>query len=309
VAGFFGFRSFEQLKDEINTLTKTEVQKAQSELQGMRSSVQVTTDELKSTSKRKLDNVRVEVQKRVNDEFKSENITALVASAAKERTEKELSGIIRSETAAQVTKGLQEQQPFIKATVESQTKEVVNTLEPSITAVLSKATHDEVANSVAPISSQLTAYGNLIKIGTLATLAKNDDRKSYDALRDIWRGITPASTDEKQVADMTVMSIAREQYLRPVSDQRFPTPKTPQELKQLLSSTLANERIAALFQYPRTDHSLLPTVLQMINADQSIDVVVAAIRRLNSETGQRFNFPNYDEINAWWSANKAHFGN
>jgi len=58
-----------------------------------------------------LANVRTEVQKRIDTEFQSDNITNLVATAAKERTEKELSGIIRSETSTQVAKGIQDEGP------------------------------------------------------------------------------------------------------------------------------------------------------------------------------------------------------
>jgi len=118
--GAFGVHSVNELRDEVSGSVKAEMQKAQVEVQAMTKSVQATVEDLKATSQRELDNVRVEVKKRVNDEFKSANITALVRDAARERTEKELAGIIRSETSTQVAKGIQEQGPVIQKAVEGQ---------------------------------------------------------------------------------------------------------------------------------------------------------------------------------------------
>jgi hypothetical protein len=67
---------------------------------------------------RELASVRTEVQKRIDTEFRSDNISVLIAKAAKERTEKELTGIIRSEASVQVEKGIKEQGPAIQKVVE-----------------------------------------------------------------------------------------------------------------------------------------------------------------------------------------------
>ena len=91
ITGVLGFRSFEQLKEEITTVTKTEMQKAQTE------------------SKRELDNVRVEVRKRVKSEFRSENITTLVQKTAQERMGKEVNSIIHSEAVDAAIKATQNQ--------------------------------------------------------------------------------------------------------------------------------------------------------------------------------------------------------
>ncbi len=90
------FQSVAQLKNEMKGMAESEMQKTQAVLQSMRVSAQKSTSEMQYASQHELDNVRREVQKRVTDEFKSENITAIVARAAKERTNQELSPIIQS---------------------------------------------------------------------------------------------------------------------------------------------------------------------------------------------------------------------
>jgi hypothetical protein len=95
------------------------------ELFALRAQALATSSEAQATVNRELSNVRTEAQKRIDTEFRSENIANVVASAAKERTDRELTGIIRSETATQVAKSIQDQAPAIQRSVEDQTREAV----------------------------------------------------------------------------------------------------------------------------------------------------------------------------------------
>jgi hypothetical protein len=190
VAGSFSYTSVSQMRTDMQA-------SVESERVALRAQSEATSIEAQATVKGELANVRTEVQKRIDTEFQSDNIAALVASAAKERTEKELSGIIRSETTTQVAKGIREQGPAIRKAVEDQTKEAVKALEPSIresvdTAVkalqptikasVDAATQDQVKTSVAPIQAQLANYADVIRMGNLATLARSDDRQALDYL-------------------------------------------------------------------------------------------------------------------------------
>ncbi len=309
VAGFLGFRSLEQIKDEINTLTKTEMQKAQGELQTMRNSVLATTDDLKTTSKRELDNVRVEVQKRVNDEFKTDNITALVTAAAKERTQSELAGTIRSETAKQVAKGIQDQQSFIQGVVETETKKAVKALEPTISSSVDKATTDQVNKSVLPIQKQMEGYSDYVRIGTLAILANGDDRHAFDTLMQIVTGNSKDSANPSLVhlADSTLGSIISAKSSGIRTTRQFRESQTPDSLKHFMRSQSSWERQAALDNYPSNDNSILPLLVEMIETDGSVEVLVRAVEHFNALTKQSFQFFQTQPLLDWWQKNKTAF--
>jgi hypothetical protein len=90
VAGYFSFTSVSQMRSEMKA-------SIDAELAVIRSEAAATSSEAKATVDRELTNVRTEVQRRIDTEFRTDNIAALVATAAKERTDKELGGIINRE--------------------------------------------------------------------------------------------------------------------------------------------------------------------------------------------------------------------
>jgi hypothetical protein len=95
VAGSFSYTSVSQMRTDIKD-------SAQAELAVVRAQATATNIEAQATVKEELANVRTEVQKRIDTEFRSDNIAALVAAAAKERTDRELSGIINREVTARM---------------------------------------------------------------------------------------------------------------------------------------------------------------------------------------------------------------
>jgi hypothetical protein len=111
VAGYFQYASVSQMRSDMRTSVDAEIQRDKAEMDALRAQALETSAEARSMVSQELANVRTEVQKRIDTEFQSDNITNLVATAAKERTEKELSGIIRSETSTQVAKGIQDEGP------------------------------------------------------------------------------------------------------------------------------------------------------------------------------------------------------
>ena len=90
-----------------------------------------------------------------------------------------LTGNVSSPLQAEPT---HDQQPFIVSAVESQTRKAVTALEPTIRSSVDNVTQEQVKRSVAPIESQMKQYGDLIRIGSLITLARGDDRKSFEYL-------------------------------------------------------------------------------------------------------------------------------
>jgi hypothetical protein len=263
---------------------------------------------MKLEARKELDATRTEVRKRIDDEFRSDQITTLIRTAAKDRTEHELQTVIRSEAAAQVSKGIRNEAPTIHKAVEDETKRAVRDLQPTISSIVGSETQSQVQKSVAPIQSQLKVYGDLIRTGTLATLAKSDDRQSFDELIRIAVGGVPASEDEKRVATSTVIAIIREVTSGLHLSYEFKEKQTPESMKKILvTSTVANDRIAALDHFPQEDRSIVPLLVQTIESDKSIVVVNSAFRLLNVVTKQSFEFPNYDGVRKWWNQNRQNF--
>ena len=301
VAGVFSYTSVTQMRTDMKA-------SVDAELVALRLQAKATSSEAQATVKTELANVRTEVQKRIDTEFQSENITNLVANAARERTEKELSGIIRSETSIQVAKGIKDQTPAIKKTVEDQTREAVTTLEPTIKASVDKATQEQVKASVVPIQSQMATYGEFIRVGNLAILARGDDRPAFDYLMQIALGDKPESANQelRKVADSTAGAIIAElkgAAFRTVYN--FSEKQTPESLKRFMSSSNKRDRMAALDNYPKDDKSVLPMLIQLIAQDSSIQVVNRAVENFNALTKQSFEFWRTQPIIEWWEKNRT----
>jgi hypothetical protein len=277
-------------------------------------SVNEMLDEIKgraqSTIQTELDNVRAEVQKRVATEFQSPNIAATVRDVAKDKTEKELQGIIRSESSIQVEKAIENERPFIKETVLNGTRKAVKELEPTINSSVQKATEDQVHKSVLPIESKMDTYGDIIRLGTLATLAKSDDRRSFDILVVIASGKAKESKNPElqKIANSTITAVIREvKHLMAFSDY-LPGPETPDSVKKILQSTNALHRRTALEHVGVFNtKEALSILMEKIEHDDSVSVVAMATERLNLLTEEKFDFWKEQEILNWWKQNQARF--
>jgi len=204
VAGIFSYTSVNQMRTDMKA-------SVDAELVVLRAQAKAATEEAQTTVKQELANVRTEVQKRIDTEFRNENIASLVARAAKERTNDELNVIIRSETSAQVAKGIQEQGPEIQRIVEDQTREAVTALQPTISRIVTDELDAQVKKSMIPVEAQMKAYEELVTTQRLSALAKNGDRKSFDQLIAIgFTGVTSPSEETKMLAQTTVRDIIRQ---------------------------------------------------------------------------------------------------
>jgi hypothetical protein len=310
VAGYFQYSSVSQMRADMKGAVDSELIRDKAEIETMRAQATQASLDAQATVTRELANVRTEVQKRIDTEFRSDNISALIAKAAKERTEKELTGIIRSEASVQVEKGIKEQGPAIQKVVEDQTKQAVKELEPTIKATVDRATQNEVKTSVEPIQTQLKTYADYIRIGTigtLATLAKADDRHAFDYLLQLALGSAPesANLDLRKLADSVAGGIIRETELGLDFENHFKQPQTPEAMKKFMSSPNPTERAAAVDSYPPNDRTILPILFTMIQSDASIRVLHKAVIRFNSLTNQSFEFWKTKDILDWWDKNRS----
>jgi hypothetical protein len=249
------------------------------------------------------------VQKRIDTEFQSDNITALVQKAAKERTGTELAQDIRIEAAEQVAKGIREEHPFIQKTVEDQTRATVKTLEPTIGSLVKTATEDQVNKAVSPIQAKMATYEDYLQFGTLVNLANGGDRNAFFTLKETTEGKRKESfnRDFVNMANQVGMSIISAKESGLIVPRRFKTLQTPESLKQFMRSASPWERQAAVDSYPQDDKSILPTIVDMIRSDPSIDVLVSAVRRFDLLTNQEFHFFQTTELLTWWDRNSKSF--
>jgi hypothetical protein len=300
VAGtILGVRSIQQIRDEAKLTVDGEVAKVQTELQRMKTEVDESAADAKRKVQQQLDSAQGEVRRRIDAEFRTEQITSLVRTVAKERTEKELNGVIRTE----VVSGIQQQAGAIQKTVESETKKAVKELEPTIATIVRRETEGQVNKAVDPVRVQMKSYGDTITFTTLATLAKNGDRKAFDTLNN--RQIYANMPDMLPLGETIVTDIVRqyENVLR--MGRQFNGPVTPDEMKNLLEhSPDVNARLTSLDKFPEGDHSIVPVLIRVIENDSNLGVVYTAFRVLNRETKQKFTFPNYGPVFQWWNESK-----
>ena len=298
VAGYFVTTSLTQMRTDAKTTVDAEVQRDKAELAAFHAEAQATVQQ-------ELANVRIEVQKRIDTEFQSANITALVSNAAKERTEKELTALIQSETSSQVAKSIREQGPTIQKAVEDQTKQAVNALQPTI-----KET----------VEAQTATYGSYIRVGQLAALAKNDSRTAFESLIEIREGHAAESRIPELVslADSTVEAILydeeRDLKTQPSESSVNYNHYTPDQIQQGLQSHNQADRVRLLDDLPRLrpqkpfpEVAASPTLLiavDLIKSDPSIRVIARANLLFNRQTGQHFKWWEIKGMLTWWAAHQ-----
>jgi hypothetical protein len=292
VAGISQYTSITQMRADMKISVDAELERDKAEIAALRAQAQTTVNT-------ELQNVHGEVQKRVDTEFKSENITALVAKAAKERTATEITGVI--------TKA-----------VEDETRLAVRNLAPTIKDIATQQSQLTAHNNLGPVQFKLEQYGQLIDVDTLAALARSGDRKAFDRLDLLSSsslspsglpgssGYALESQTAKRIAAATTSAIILERYA--VRSPPFSQPKTLEHLKNILiSSPDVCERLTAIDSLP-DDPTVLPTLVHIIANDDSIDVVLVALRSFNQRTHQNFKYTNHAaQLMTWWNQSSASF--
>ena len=118
---FFGLHTISQLREEMRMVTLEEVGK-----------------------------MRQEVEARVGEEFRTENIHELVRKVAMERTGSEMRSLIKQSVDAQVALGVKAEEPKIAHAVTEETARAVDRLSPVIDDRMSAQVEKKVAEEVTP---------------------------------------------------------------------------------------------------------------------------------------------------------------
>jgi len=110
--------------------------------------------------------------------------------------------------------------------------------------------------------------------------------------------------DIRKIAETTVRDIVSQKKTNLRMGLTFKRPQTAEAIKGFAKGRIAEDRLAALDNYPDKDDSFLPLLVDMIEHDGNLDVVVTAIRRFNAETKQNFEFPDYAAVIDYWNKNR-----
>ena len=308
-AGVFQYSSVTQMRTDMKDALNAELERDKAEIAAVHAEASAATVEVKATVTQELANVRAEVQKRIDTEFKEDNIAARIQEAAKSLTQAKLEEIIRADTTSQVEKGLKAQEPLIQKAIEDHTRETVKELDPTIRASVDRATAEQVARSVAPIEGQMQGFSNVIRIGNLTILARGDDRKAFDYLFRVSVGTAPESTDLelKNLSTTTVGAIMEQKGSELHLSRSFLQPQTPESMKKLMFDQNTFTRITAIENYPENDKTVLPYLVTVVQNDANLTVVNLATRRFNGLTKQAFDFWQEEAIVQWWNAHKEEF--
>ena len=146
-------------------------------------------------------------------------------------------------------------------------------------------------------------------IGALVLAAGTFGYRSVEQLRDDVKTsvnveLQKAHNDVSGAVD-GMKSQARKELDSTRTEVRKQTPETMKNI--LITSRFANDRMAAIDNYPAEDRSILPLLVQLIESDGSITVVNTAFGHFNALTKQTFQFPDYAGVKSWWNQNKGNF--
>jgi len=242
------------------------------------------------------------IRDRAEAAFKEESIKSYVRQVAKEKTEAELSGVIKQTVGEQVAARVKAEEPQIHSTVVQETKRAVDEQKPYISAEVQK----QSTEALAPLRSQVNAYQEILNVSTLALLARNGNGVAYDQIEQTAKQTTNPGIREICISTMGEIYVEAN---APVYTSRiFKPPKDTPEMTKLLGDSDPLVRWAAIDGLAsKGQKDLVPTLIDMINHDGSNWVRRAAYQALQTLTGQGFEKFQRDQWNTWWQANKSNW--
>lgn len=142
-----------------------------------------------------------EVRNRIDEEFRTERIQSLIRDVVREKTERGLRASIQQAVVQHVETRVKAEQPSINRTVLEETKKAVSQLEPSIRTEVSK----RVDAALIPFNTRMKQTEEILRVGTLAILARNGDGGAYDQLMGL--GQTSKNPDVRSISVTTYNQI------------------------------------------------------------------------------------------------------
>ncbi len=240
-----------------------------------------------------------EIRDRVDQQFKTENMRALIREVAIAQTKAGLSDLINRAVVETVERRVKAEEPQIKETVATETKKAVSGLGSTIEAQI----HKQATEAENRIQARIAQSEQVIRAGNLAILARNGLATAYDELMKI-AGNT-SNSDIQMIAVTTRNQLYLEMDTPLYTTRMFKAQKSKQELLALLDDQQPLMRKAAIDSLVSLgEKSVVAKLLQIQERDPFIVVRQAAYRGLKSLTGQEIDPLAFDQWSAWWSKNK-----
>jgi len=240
------------------------------------------------------------IRDRAEKAFQEDSIRQYVRDVAKQKTEQELSKIIRDTVTTQVATTLKNKEAEIGKVVSGETKRAVEALSPRITAEVD----NQVRVSLGPLRQRVDEFQEVLNTGTLAILARNGNGKAYDQLERVSTEAKDPVLREISVSTINQLFVEYNGGIYP--GRRFTQQKTAEEMKELLKSDDVLVRWAAVDGLAAANEaSIVPSLIHLINTDSSMFVRRAAYVALGSLTKQQIAVLDKRGWNDWWDKNKS----
>lgn len=307
VGGWFSFSSLEQLKSNVRDSVRAELDVSKAELAAVKANATATIAEVRAEARLGLDNVRVEVQKRVDKEFDSVSIRRVVSQAATESAKGELNTIIRTEAANQVAAGLRKEEATIQRIVKDTTTSAVADMHPLIEATVTRETARQVDGVLGPLQGQLaeTVATQKVERASAEAVYAFSNRQVMQYLWEVTQGLTPESK----------YPLAKDAASRAIAPLMGFVPKTvesirtqnydsvdPIRLEQLRVELFSNDfgaRSGAVQMFPPSAPGFVDLFLKVIRTETSWGLTIIAATKLGMVSGCAFDAFHTAEILEW----------
>jgi hypothetical protein len=242
--------------------------------------------DIEATVARKTDEqlaaLQQKIRNRVEDEFKTEKMRALIQSVAQDQTKSGLSDVITRAVGSQVQAAIKAEGPKIQQTVIQETKKSVSELAPTI----QRAVKEKAAEAEGRVQSRIAQWEDVMQASNLAILARNGSGVSYDQLMALTR--TTQNPQIRTIGTSTQNQLFLEMNQGIYMNRQFKEKKSEQELLRLVDDPNPLSRQAAIDSLVAIGNkSIVPRLLEKAEHDPFMVVRHAAFRGLMVLTGEQ----------------------
>lgn len=258
-----------------------------------------------------LTRLQVELNHKLNDQFKTENIRHTVEEAARLQTSTALAPLITHEVKDQVASGVHAEQQTMRTTLLSETHTAVDALKPtinqrvdqSVAGAVNAAVKAQVDTQVAPRLKQMQDASLL---SSLTAQAQTSDGTSFDSLAAISQNLAYDSQTRNAAARAyRAVMLSYNNFYTPLI---FTNDMNDSQKTALLQSENPGERRAAIDNLPDTYWKLhFDQLYTVMIQDSDLATRQSAYVKFKQLTNMKIlNLDNFDAA-VWWEKHRPEF--
>jgi len=211
-----------------------------------------------------------------------------------------------SEVSTQVAEGITKQQPNIQKAILDQTSKAVAGLQPTIASAVAAEVGRQIRISVAPVQARLASSNELIRVGSLAILAQNDQRPAYEELETLSRSSTNPDVRAISATSLNAVNTAHNHSF--FATRQFKTPVSKEQVLGYLKDPNPYNRVAAVDTLNGYgDRSNVQFLIDLIEKDPDLTVVEHAFRGFNTLTANSVTILDFDSVRKWRQEHRSDF--